>query len=297
MADKTLEQLIQERVAVMASEFQDQSTKKADQVRKDIDSMEPPEPNAAEATLKFKVEIEWRDTAVKLDLPRVAKKYEDISFDVPETYTEIEDISFDVPAVRWVIKKIGPIKTKVPEVYMKRVVIKFSVPKLRKKRVTIKTYVPAVSMERVAIKFKYPKVKLKDVEGMINDYSNRVNERANQAQAEFDRDGALFQANVKAESLRITNDYYSGIMAEVEKSDDDVMSAYEAKIAEYKMSIGQAKANGASDLVGRLEGELKGLVDEAKAQSDRTAQSVQAVVVERDAVVKAMETMEAEPLV
>lgn len=214
-----LQKRIEDRVNQLASNFQNQETRKAEEKKKEFDDMNTDGPSGPETTFRIDVDIEWRNTSVKFDYPKVHKKYEDVSFDVPELHTELETITFKVPTIEWEMKTIGyyikchrlkcrkePITTKIPIPGFKDVTIKLDIPKIRSKRIVIKTYVPAIEMSRTEVKFKYPKIKIRSIEAAVKEKEAAANAKAIEVEKEFERDAILFQETLLQEVIDVVQD-------------------------------------------------------------------------------------------
>ncbi|PSL26449.1 hypothetical protein [Chitinophaga ginsengisoli] len=192
--DQDLEQLLQSKTEEMAKSLEAEVNQIIEEGQRDIDQInkEYKDANAIEITTKAKLEVEWRTTSIKFDIPKIRKRREDVSFYVPELHTDLEEIKFKGPATRMVEKcvtkvpkviKVFPkpkvemvcLNVMVPEVYMKDVSIKLDMPKLRKKRIAIKFDIPEVHMERIEIKTKVPKIRVTDVETKMEEKKERSN--------------------------------------------------------------------------------------------------------------------------
>lgn len=275
-----LEELLQAKTGELSKNYETKVNEIVENGQKYIDQIneEYEDPNAVEGTVNASFDVKWEMTSIKLDLPKIRMRREDLSFDVPELHTELEEIKFKVPATKIVEKcvtkvpkviRVVPPKVEmvclnvpVPEVYMKDVSIKIDLPKLRKKRIEIKFDIPEFHMERVEIKTKVLKIYMRDVEAQMGEKKKKIEDTAIRMNNELDRETQTFQKNMQEELVGTTNQYFDNQRTDIIGERKKVEEAYNVKISEYKKGITTLKENNAVEQVKTLEAELDSVVRE-----------------------------------
>lgn len=275
-----LDELLKTKSEELSKIFEAKVNEIVEDGQREIDQIneEYEDPNAAEATVKVKLDVKWEMTSIKLDLPKIRMKSEDVSFDVPELHTDLEEIKFKVPATRMVLKCVAKvpkvirvvppkvemvcINVHVPEVYMKDVSIKLDLPKIRKKRIVIKFDTPEFHMERVEIKTKVPKIYVREVEAQMEEKRKKIEDTSIRMNNELDREVKAFEKDLQEGLVGTTNEYFDDQRNTILGERKKVEEAFNQKIAEYKKAINTLKANNATDHVKTVEAELDATVKE-----------------------------------
>lgn len=276
--EQELEELLRTKTEELSKTYETRVNEIVENGQKDIDQIneEYKNPNGAEAIIKVKLDVKWEMTSIKLDLPKIRMRRDDVLFDIPELYTELEEIKFKVPATKMIEKcvtkvpkviRVFPPKVEmvclnvpVPEVYMKDISIKLDLPKLRKKRIEIKFDIPEFHMERVEIKIKIPKIYVRDVEAQMEEKKKKIEDASIRLNNELDRQTQTFQKSLQEELVDTTNQYFDSQRTTIIKERKKVEEAYNGKISEYKKGISTLRENNAVEQVKILEAELDTII-------------------------------------
>ncbi|UKN01089.1 hypothetical protein K6119_15265 [Paracrocinitomix mangrovi] len=240
----------------------------------EIDDLEEPDTGGTfGAVTNVSIDVKWRMTSIKFDIPKFSMERETIKFDVPQVKMELEKISFDVPAVKMVTKcafKIPEfhglkiyskcVYMDVPETYSKRIEFKTDIPKFTSKRVEIKFDKPVVRMETIEIKLHLPQFFVKSVDVEINEYSEKAQQISNELSADVNELTSKFKTEMDAELKEEVKSLFEGMRKDLVDSRKLVCSNYENAISQTKTSIKRLKEANAVERVKELEQKLAGII-------------------------------------
>lgn len=257
---------------------------------KDIED-DAPEPNAAEAVLKFDIEIDSRRQDFALDLPQVTMKPQTFALNLPETKMGRQSWKYKIPAVRmklrcidgppevvceWKVRSIGMgIKTKVwtcktrrgkqictdiPETYMQEVETVLDLPQLTMVRRDFRTNIPEVTMKTTKLSFNVPTITLKNLRTELRELEDRGNALGEQTKADSEALAQSMEAEIAKANADAMADQYACNRAELEAQRDEKLGEIDAMIQVATAARDKAAEVGAKDMAASNEKVLADLV-------------------------------------
>lgn len=178
------EPTLQEQIDAVVARYQPEIDRLEAEGKQMEDDVEKPSTAGAIIGVDFKVD--WKDTTLAFDLPKVTMKRQDFSFDTPSVRMKQKKVVFHTPSIRMVTKVVGKypcfkklkwhsckIKTKVPETFMERQEISTDIPELFMERQEIGFDIPEFRMERVEWKLKLPRFTVINVSAEVQQMEDR----------------------------------------------------------------------------------------------------------------------------
>jgi|GEM_PF-5203207 len=212
--------------------------------------------------LEMRVQVDWTDHPVSLDVPQVTKHPKTLSLDLPQMTMKRHEFSFDLPEVTMGMQWVLGIKTKVPEVRMVTHRFSFDIPEFRMETTSFTLDVPEVTMKRMDAVISIPEFTLKDVklfgltikDETLRSEAEALEARANAVAAQINTEMAALLSQVPAELSGNTT--VNGQVGTVQQDQQAKLDAqYAPMLAQIDAQIAQL-ASLPESLRGTVESEL-----------------------------------------
>lgn len=256
---------------------------------------EMPDPNTFEALINFSFDVKWKNTKIKFDVPKIYSKRETIKFDIPEVKMKTDSIKFDVPSTKRERKCVAKkpvfrswkwysecIYLDVPVPYMKRVEIKLDIPKFNSKRVDISFDIPEIRMERVDVSFKIPHFYLREVRAEIRDKQMELQEVAKRMEAEMNRESEQFKVQIEKIISASIGEQFDDMREKLIEQRNNIQVPFDDAVASGKSAANALRANGATDHLARIEGEISKIVENYKGTMETIDASLNEITAQEE---------------
>lgn len=279
------------------AEQQDAIKAKAAAIEDDANRNKPN--NAAEAAIKFKIDVSSHIETIKLDLPTVTIRDQDIIFDLPDVTLKQQTWKYNVPQTKMVLRCVpGPpetvchnelkdfglfktdvpvcsvragkqICTDIPEVYMAPTETVLGVPEVAMRQQKIRMGVPEFKMETQEIKFSVPDFTLRNIEVEMQ----KTKQESEQLSTTAQEGAKALSSGMKAEIDKASSDAVAGTL-ECEKKAVNAQRAQalndvDKNISVVQAALQQAQSVGASALAGSMQASLAKLLEARKSINDQ----------------------------
>lgn len=308
------------KVAEIQARLEADARQLSENLQKRIASIRPPEKpdNAGEAAIGIDFEFEWEIQTIKLHLPEITLRQQEMFLHLPTTTLRQKEMFFDKPVirmerrktgeypqvtVRWEVRNIGlGVKTKVPvtettmhPMYadvpitrMERQRIVMGVPEFTMERKRIVMGVPQFAMRLKEIKLHLPKLKSVELKKDNSRYESEVNETTRQFDQAISARQAEATGEVRSVVIKEVSDQFSVVRKDLAAQIDAAKRSFATGLMLIDGSIKALREQGVpddnADLKAMLESRAQVLAEQDKTLRDFTAQLAETTRLEKDAI-------------
>jgi hypothetical protein len=280
---------------------------RASQIEDDANKDKPD--NAAEAAIKFKIDVSSHLQKFSLDLPAVTIRNQDIIFDMPETELKQQVWKYNIPQTRMKMQCInkppetvchnelkdfglfktdvpvcslragGQMCTQIPEVFMAETSTQLGVPEVTMRQQKITMGIPEFKMERQDFSFTVPDFTLRNIEADMQVTQKESDELNQTAQ---DGSNAL-AGGMKSEITKASTDASTAVLGcekdGINNQRNQALAEIDKNISVVQAALQQAQTVGAATLVASMQDALTKLVTAKNAMNSQFDAAIAGMVV------------------